>query len=162
MINSSKFCLIVSFVFLIAAATLPLPQTASGDEYDTETFTAEQFVEYERQLNAFLKTRRDEEQNFIASVVQQVRMGNIPSKLVSTSYSWVRTKRPNTNYPFIYFERVLRLQAQAANLEGEIPAFDLSIYSTAGQNSFRRFTPSAGTRGISDRSVTPSAGQRIR
>lgn len=162
MINSSKFCLIAVIAFLIAAGTLTLPRTASSDEYNTETFTAEQFVEYERQLNAFLKTRRNEEQDFIAGVVRQVRMGNIPSKLVSTSYSWVRTKRPNTNYPFIYFERVLRIQAEAAGLEDEIPAFDLSIYSSAGQNPFRRFTPSAGIRGISDRSVTPSAGQRIR
>lgn len=162
MINSSKIRFIFLIAFLIVAGTLTLPQTVSSDEYNPDAFTAEQFVEYERQLNALLKTRRDEEQLFIAGVVRQVREGNIPSKLVSTSYSWVRTKRPNTNYPFIYFERVLRLQAQAAGLEDEIPVFDLSIYSSAGQNPFRTFTPSAGTRTIPERSVTPSVGQRIR
>lgn len=105
------------------------------------------FTEYERQLNAILKTRRDEERIFIGEVVQQVRDGKIPTKLVSTSFDWVRKKRPGTKYPFIYFEKVLRLQAQQLKIADEVPSFDFGIYrrsvgqldassrTTAGQKS---------------------------
>ncbi|MDG1873918.1 MAG: hypothetical protein P8J27_08400 [Mariniblastus sp.] len=130
-----------------------------GDEYGTATFSPEQFVEYEQQLNAILKTRRDEEKEFVSRVVRQVRLGKIPSKLVSTSYGWVRNKRPNTNYPFIYFEKVLRLQAKAVKLEAEIPPFDLSIYRSAGQATGRK-SNSVGQRASADRQLKPSRGRR--
>jgi hypothetical protein len=106
-----------------------------ADDFMPEKFESSQFVEYERQLNAMLKTRHDEEKKFVSKIVAQVRLGKIPSRLVSTSYSWVRNKRPDTNYPFVYFERVIRIQAKAINLEEEIPEFDYSIYSSAGQRS---------------------------
>lgn len=130
-----------------------------GDEYGTATFTPEQFIEYEQQLNAILRTRRDEEKEFVGQVVRQVRLGKIPSKLVSTSYGWVRNKRPNTNYPFIYFEKVLRLQAKAVKLEKEIPNFDLKIYKSAGQATGRK-SYSAGQRAETKRQVKPSPGRR--
>ena len=144
-----------STLFGISAAS----QSAVADELSGTNFTPGQFIEYEQQLNALLKTRRQEEQDFIAQVVQQVRRGRIPSKLVSTSYGWIRTKRPGTKYPFIYFEKVLRLQANAANLGNEIPNFDLSIYGPPGQNR-ARIQNSSGIRSLLDRVVTPSAGQR--
>lgn len=86
------------------------------------------FAEYERQLNAILKTRRDEERVFVGQVVAQVRAGNIPSKLVSTSFDWVLKKRPGTKYPFIYFEKILRLQAEQLSIANQVPPFDFSIY----------------------------------
>lgn len=88
------------------------------------------FEQYEEKLNAILKTRRDEEKAFVAAVVQRIRDGDIPERLVETSFQWVRNKRPNTNYPFVYFERVLRLQAQKLELAQNIPAFDYEIYNT--------------------------------
>lgn len=130
-----------------------------ADEYGTATFTAEQFVEYERQLNSILRTRRDEEKQFIAGVVRQVRLGKIPSKLVSTSYGWIRNKRPNTNYPFLYFEKVIRLQAQKANLEKQIPNFNVAIYKSAGQAAGRK-SYSAGQRTNIGRQFVPTAGRR--
>ncbi len=159
MINSSKLWVLVLFVSALFG--LFVAQDVMGDDFTPETFSADQFIEYERQLNALLKTRRDEEKQFVASVVRQVRLGNIPSKLVSTSYGWVRAKRPDTQYPFIYFEKVLRLQAEAANLQNEIPRFDLSVYRSKGQNPFS-FRNSAATRALTARSATPSAGQRRR
>lgn len=84
------------------------------------------FTDYEERLNAILKTRRDEEKKFVNQVLLQVRAGELPEHLVETSYKWVINKRPDTNYPFVFFERVLRLHATA--LELEIPAFDYSIY----------------------------------
>ena len=148
-------------IVVLALAMLPANEqrSVSADEYGTATFTAEQFVEYERTLNSVLRTRRDEEKKFIAEVVRQVRIGRIPSKLVSTSYGWIRNKRPTTNYPFIYFERVIRLQAERANLASEIPAFDFSIYSSPGQAAGRR-SFSAGQRAPARRTFIPTAGQR--
>ncbi len=127
--------------FLFALMTLTLSihlttHTACADDFMPEKFDASQFEEYERQLNAMLKTRYDQEKKFVSQIVAQVRLGKIPSRLVSTSYSWVRNKRPDTNYPFVYFERVIRIQAKAINLEKEIPKFDYSMYSDGGQRSF--------------------------
>ena len=84
------------------------------------------FTDYEARLNAILKTRRDEEKKFVSEVMALVRNGVLPERLIETSYKWVMNKRPGTDYPFIYFERVLRIQAAIMKLE--IPAFDYSIY----------------------------------
>lgn len=156
---SSSLWVAALFASLILFGTLIAPQSTSADELSGTNFTPEQFVEYEQQLNALLKTRRQEEQDFISGVVQQVQLGNIPSRLVSTSFGWVRTKRPGTKYPFIYFEKVLRLQAEAANLGSEIPNFDVSIYGSPGQN-LARIQNSPGIRPFLDRNVAPSSGQR--
>lgn len=104
------------------------PGSSEGSSSSSRFSEAARFKEYERQLNAILLTRRDEEKQFIKQVVDQVRAGKIPSKLVSTSFDWVRKKRPGTKYPFIYFEKVLRLQAQQLGIAKEIPAFDFSVY----------------------------------
>ncbi|MDE0934866.1 MAG: hypothetical protein OSA89_03060 [Mariniblastus sp.] len=116
------------------AISLTMPMGCFGDDFLPESFTNTQFAEYERKLNALLKTRADEEKKFVNQIVMQVKLGKIPSRLVSTSYQWGRTKRPNTNYPFIYFEKVIRIQAKAMKLEKEIPAFDYSIYKSDGQS----------------------------
>lgn len=86
------------------------------------------FERYEEKINALLKTRRDEEKQFIADLMAKVRTGEIPEPLIETSYKWVLNKKPDTKYPFVYFERVLRLQAE--KLQVEIPAFDYEIYRT--------------------------------
>lgn len=91
------------------------------------------FKDYERKLNAVLKTRRDEEKKFVADVVEQVKLNRIPDKLVVASWRYAREKRPNTKYPFIYFEKVLRILATKLELEDYIPPFDYSIYGSAGQ-----------------------------
>jgi len=133
MFQNLKFGLLVLMTLLFSVESF-LPM-AAADDYMPETFSEAQFAEYERQLNALLKTRADEEKLFVSKVVTQVRLGRIPSRLVSTSYQWGRKNRPASNYPFIYFEKVLRIQAKALKLEDEIPAFDYSIYKSAGQRS---------------------------
>jgi hypothetical protein len=102
--------------------------------FDPRNSNTNYLEEYERQLNAILKTRRDEEKEFVARVIQKVKEEKIPTYLVDTSFQWVRNRRPDTDYPFIYFERVLRIQAESLNLQDEIPPFDLTIYDqSAGQ-----------------------------
>ena len=126
-----KLYALIAVIFVTQACS----QTLVADDFLPEKFTDAQFEEYERQLNALLKTRTDAEKEFISKVVMRVQLGRIPSKLVSTSYQWGRKNRPTTNYPFIYFEKVLRIQAKALKLEDEIPPFDYSIYKSAGQRS---------------------------
>ena len=88
------------------------------------------FEQYEIQLNAILKTRRDEEKAFVGLVVEQVRNGTLTTRLINTSFRWVQNKRPNVNNRFIYFERVLRLLATRQGVGGAVPPFDTDIYST--------------------------------
>ena len=83
---------------------------------------------YEDQLNAVLKTRYESEKKFVEEVVDLVGQKKLPKKLVDSAWIWVRTNRPYTKYPFVYFERILRLQA--AKLELEIPDFDRQRYYT--------------------------------
>ena len=125
---------LLAIVAAIATVT-GLAAPASADDFTPSPGERARYVEYERQLNAILKTRLDEEKMFVAEVVDQVRLGKIPSKLVNTSFDWVLKKRPNTNYPFVYFERVLRLQADRLGIEDEVPEFDYDVYRTsAGQS----------------------------
>ncbi len=112
-------------------------QTNSDISSSTVSDIGEAFFEqYEARLNALLKTRREEEKQFVSEVVNLVQQESIPKQLVDSSWIWVRTRRPFTNHPFIYFERVLRLQAE--KLEIEIPDFDREIYS---RSSFRPQSP---------------------
>ncbi len=92
------------------------------------------FADYEAKLNAILKTRRDEEKEFVKAVLARVRSGDIPVPMMESSFLWVINNRPDTKYPFIFFERVLRIQAKLAKVE--IPEFDYEIYN---ERHFQRF-----------------------
>jgi hypothetical protein len=100
----------------------PAPESRPRIQVDPSVYE-----EYERLLQAVLKTRRDEEKRYIVQVVGLVRDGRLPKHLVDSCYLWVRSQRPNTDYPFVYFEKVLRLRAQ--KLRFPVPDFDYSIYS---------------------------------
>lgn len=115
--------------WVVAALTVAVAaQPAQGQSSTTADDEAVRlrFVDYEIRLNAILKTRRDEERQFVSSVLALVREGKLPEQVVETSYKWVLNKRAYSEYPFIYFERVLRIRAQ--QLELEIPEFDYAIY----------------------------------
>jgi hypothetical protein len=112
---------------------------AKAQTFTPENFTDTRFLQYEQQLNAILKTRRDEERKFISDLVKNVREGKLPSKLIQTSFKWVQKKRPKTNFPFIYFEKVLRIQATKAGIPGTIPPYDFSIYRQFN-NGVQNFT----------------------
>ncbi len=155
--SMAKHILLMAIGCLFAFAWVP--NSVSAQDFLPESFSREQLIEYERKLNAILRTRRDEEREFVARVVVQIREGNIPSKLVSTSFQWVRQKRPKTNYPFLYFERVLRLQANAINIGTAVPPFDFSIYGSAGQRLASQ-NGSAGQQTPTRRNSFFTAGSR--
>lgn len=127
---NSKLARTGLFVVVFGLFAIPMAgnQSADAQTFTPENFTDKRFLQYEQQLNAILLTRRDEERAFINDLVTQVRMGKLPSKLIQTSFNWVQKKRPGTNFPFIYFERVLRLQASRAGIPRTIPPFDFAIY----------------------------------
>jgi hypothetical protein len=100
----------------------------SGDQ-----FSPERLQEYERQLNAVLKTRRDAEKQFLRDLVVQVGAGTVSTELVQTSFKWVRKKRPDTPFPFLYFERVLRILATQQGLAANIPPFNDSVIGQPNQ-----------------------------
>lgn len=127
-------------VFLMLIVFIFVEVETQGQTLQPERFNAAQFEDYEKKLNAILKTRRDEEKAFVKAVVEKVKTGKLPSKLIQTSFQWVRNKRPNTKYPFIYFERVLRIQATKVGFRAEVPAFDYGIYSQRLSSSRSRST----------------------
>ena len=156
--KTAQLLIIVAFVSLVAVFSST--RGLNAQTFAPENFTDERFQQYEQQLNAILKTRRDEEREFISGIVGQVRTGRLPSKLVQTSFRWVQKKRPDTNFPFIYFERVLRLQATKAGLPNTIPPFDFDIYNQF-DNGTRPFTRggSATTQGAGLSSDTSTFDQ---
>ena len=126
MVSKFKLLLIVFTVF--SFFQIVGMKTADAQSFTPENFTDQRFLQYEQQLNAILKTRRNEERKFVSDLVANVRAGKLPSKLIQTSFKWVQKKRPETNFPFIYFEKVLRIQATKAGIPSTIPEYDFGIY----------------------------------
>ena len=124
----SKFRLSVMAFCVCAFFQFGDTPTVNGQTFTPENFTDQRFAKYEQQLNAILKTRRPEEREFIEKITANVRAGTLPSRLIQTSFRWVQKKRPKSNFPFIYFEKVLRLQAAKAEIPETIPPFDFGIY----------------------------------
>ena len=98
-----------------------------------DQFSDTRLREYERQLNAVLKTRRDEEKLFIKQLVAQIGVGGVSTELVQTSFKWVRNRRPDTPFPFLYFERVLRIIAKQNGVAANIPPYDSTIIGQLNQ-----------------------------
>ena len=81
----------------------PVAHETAADESAAELANRDvqdALAEYERKLQAVLKTRRKEEKAFVAQVVNEVRLEKLPKRLVDSAWIWVRDKRPNTRYPF--------------------------------------------------------------
>ena len=128
------------FVLCLFAGPIDSARTVQAQTFTPENFTDSRFLKYEQQLNAILLTRRTEERKFISDIVANVRAGKLPSRLIQTSFKWVQQKRPRANFPFIYFEKVLRLQADKAGIASTVPPFDFGIYREfdSGFRSFQR------------------------
>ena len=134
----SPLVAICLLVFLIGSAQAQLTESANASPFEVQgndasiaqsgdQFSPARLQEYERQLNAVLKTRRVEERQFISSLVDQIEIGGVSTELVQTSFKWVRRKRPNTTFPFLYFERVLRIIATQQGVGEAIPPFNTSV-----------------------------------
>lgn len=119
---AQRLLLLCMSVWCIQLAALPSAAQEGNDDDPVEL----RFKDYEAKIQALLKTRLPEEKAFVSAVMAKVRAGEIPEKMVETSFKWVLNKHPDTNYPFVYFERVLRIQGE--KVEIEIPPFDYEVY----------------------------------
>lgn len=66
-------------------------------------------ISLEDQLKTGLKARRPEEIEFIEDVVRAVNSGQLPRKVVESTYVWAVRRRQTWPYPA--FERALRIRA---------------------------------------------------
>jgi hypothetical protein len=135
----------VALLVSLAASTAMAQTQAQAQEVKSDDPVELRFEDYEAKIQALLKTRLPEEKAFVSAVMAKVRAGEIPEKMVETSFKWVLNKHPETNNPFLYFERVLRIQGNKAEIE--IPPFDYDVYrqrlgrrSNCGRPSTRRKT----------------------
>jgi hypothetical protein len=73
-------------------------------------------ADLESRLMNGLRARTDEEKAYVKRVVESVNKGELPVKLVDSSYFWVRKNRPDHNFPLFYFKKVLEFRAKAAGI----------------------------------------------
>lgn len=66
-------------------------------------------VTLESRLTTGLKARRPEDVEFVERVAEMVRTGQLPAKVVDSTYLWAIRRRQS--YPFPAFQRALRIQA---------------------------------------------------
>lgn len=72
-------------------------------------------ADLEARLKSGLRARRPEEHRFIERVVLLVREGNLPGKLVDSTYLWALERQKK--YPYPLFERALRIQADRLGVD---------------------------------------------
>lgn len=123
---ATRLALMVLVSLLTALTSNAQELTTTASQATGEDEVELRFRDYEAKIQALLKTRLNEEKAFVTLVMEKVRAGEIPEKMVETSYKWVLNKHPDTNYPFVYFERVLRIQGDKAGID--IPPFDYEVY----------------------------------
>jgi len=101
---------VVFLLMMLAFSALP-DTDARGDE----PVGGAEVISLEDQLKTGLKARRPEETEFIDEVARLVNTGQLPRKLVDSTFIWALRRR--TNYPFPAFERALRLQADQLGVD---------------------------------------------
>ncbi len=84
---------------LQAQITVPRTISAEIDRYAT----------LEEQLTNRLKATREDQQNYIRLVVKKVRKGRLEARLVVAIERYALRRNPH--YPFPFFERALRFEA---------------------------------------------------
>ena len=123
--NAHAKLVLLAIHVLLCAALVPM---ATGDD---AAIVKSDPQKYETQLNAVLRTRFDEEKAYVHQVIGLVQQGKLPRKLVDKALLWVRKHHGSDNHSFVYFERVLRLQA--TTLRFQVPAFNYDIYDAANR-----------------------------
>jgi hypothetical protein len=66
-------------------------------------------VTLESRLTTGLKARRPEDVEFVERVAEMVRTGQLPAKVVDSTFLWAIRRRQS--YPFPAFQKALRIQA---------------------------------------------------
>ncbi len=88
----------IGVFFLLIIFCLPASTLAQGQKTRLDAAT----------IKAGLRTETPEENGYIEQVLEMVRRGQLPRKLVEATFFWARRK---PDHQFQYFQRALRLQA---------------------------------------------------
>jgi len=115
-------------IFIFGCALFGLPAMGNGQ---SQEFNEQSLPEFERQLNAILKTRLPEEKKYIATVIELIEKEKLPRRLVNASFKYVRNQRPYAKNRFVYFVRVLQILGKREKTP--VPEFDFKIYSTTAR-----------------------------
>jgi hypothetical protein len=96
-------------------AALLLGVTAPTAAHAAEPAKVGTVLGLEDRLKTGLKARRPEEKSFLDEVARLVRAGELPVKLVDSTYLWALQRQQKFPYPL--FERALRIQANRIGVE---------------------------------------------
>jgi hypothetical protein len=82
---------------------------ARADDVAPATEDGKTAATLESRLKTGLKARRPEDVEFVERVAEMVRTGQLPAKVVDSTYLWAIRRRQS--YPFPAFQKALRIQA---------------------------------------------------
>lgn len=99
-------------IFLLAILSLAIPAATLRAE---DPPAVGKRTALEDRLKTGLRARRPEEFEFIEQVAQRVREGQLPGKLVDSTYLWAIQRQKK--YPYPLFERALRIQADRLGID---------------------------------------------
>ena len=99
--------LAASVAGMLSAAMLEIQ--ARADDVAPATEDGKTAVTLESRLTTGLKARRPEDVEFVERVAEMVRTGQLPAKVVDSTFLWAIRRRQS--YPFPAFQKALRIQA---------------------------------------------------
>jgi hypothetical protein len=94
----------------------PTPEIhARADDVAPATEDGKTAVTLESRLTTGLKARRPEDVEFVERVAEMVRTGQLPAKVVDSTFLWAIRRRQS--YPFPAFQKALRIQADRLGID---------------------------------------------
>ena len=99
--------LAASVAGMLSVATLEIQ--ARADDVAPATEDGKTAVTLESRLTTGLKARRPEDVEFVERVAEMVRTGQLPAKVVDSTFLWAIRRRQS--YPFPAFQKALSIQA---------------------------------------------------
>jgi hypothetical protein len=106
MVSTKLRAMALVLIFAVATVSLVKAQVVTSGGVIVVTL--------KQQLETGLLARTPDEQAFVAKVVALVDSGDLPVSLVQSTFLWARRKKP---FPMPYFERALRLRANAVGID---------------------------------------------
>lgn len=105
--------LAASVAGMLSAPTLEIQ--ARADDVAPAIEDGKTAVTLESRLTTGLKARRPEDVEFVERVAEMVRTGQLPAKVVDTTFLWAIRRRQS--YPFPAFQKALRIQADRLGID---------------------------------------------
>ena len=99
--------LAASVAGMLSAATLEIQ--ARADDVAPATEDGKTAVTLDSRLTTGLNARRPDDVEFVERVAEMVRTGQLPAKVVDSTFLWAIRRRQS--YPFPAFQKALRIQA---------------------------------------------------